>query len=76
MFDNIDNEPRQVTIGQPLVYRRRQQVIGLAIHRDEAAHGDLLSSAMTVVSISRCNGKTDRLLVSKIRESGTIRQWR
>ncbi|MCC4287953.1 hypothetical protein LL250_09370, partial [Halomonas meridiana] len=30
--------------------------------RDEAAHGDLLSSAMTVVSISRCNGKTDRLL--------------
>ncbi|WP_353436646.1 hypothetical protein, partial [Pseudomonas aeruginosa] len=35
-----------------------------------AAHGDLLSSAMTVVSISRCNGKTDRLLDSGLSSHG------
>lgn len=39
LFDDIHDEARQVVIGQPLVHRRRQEIVGLADNGDEAANG-------------------------------------
>jgi hypothetical protein len=35
---HIDHVARQVRFGQPVLHRRRQQIVGLAVYRAEAAH--------------------------------------
>ncbi len=62
LLDDLGDKSCEMVLGQPFIHRGRQQVIRLAIHKDEAAHGDLLSSVMTAGSISRCDEKSDRLL--------------
>jgi hypothetical protein len=41
LFDHIDDKARQVLIRQPLINRRWQQVVGLAVYWNKAAHDDI-----------------------------------
>ncbi len=39
LIDHLNNESRQVILIQPVVYRRRQQIVGLAVGDNEIGHG-------------------------------------
>ena len=38
-FNDFNGEVRQMVIGRPIIYRRRQQVLGFAVSEDEVGYG-------------------------------------
>jgi hypothetical protein len=67
-IDDLNDEARQVIVGQPLVHRRRQHVGAVSGYGDEAAHlwwSCGCPAATVSAGINAGNaGKPDRLLVA------------
>ena len=66
-FHHLDHVARQVPLGQPLLHRRRQEEVDVAVDRTEVAHRRRPSGLMALFyrdSRRPAAGKSDRLLAA------------
>lgn len=60
-FDGFKNEARQMLFWQPVIQRRREQVVSLAVDRAKAAHAVAIGCVVWGLSSNEAR-KSDRLL--------------